>query len=247
MNTHFNVSKACVTDFEYDEDSSVFIFEVTSLNTSHSETHEIPEERAWELLTHYLDDDDLFSLSGNGVEFRTLDDLIEDGLITHLIVQAMFIDNYKTVCASYEDFLLFTDKMKSEHFAAVLLEVPNHDRNTWHFITELYIYRDNEIPDCYPDELKEIAKDLKKQFSPLDDDIIDAFYENGRIHYAVMKEDRYQTIHVDEATIIQMLGKEINLRGEVIDYDGQCIGTMTQPWEFTYRELCEVVNQYGKI
>lgn len=245
MNTHFNKSKVYVDNFEYDEDSEVFVFEVTALNTNYIETHEIPEERAWELLTHYLDNSDLFTFEDGGVSPRTLDDLIDCGLINYLIVQAMYIDNYNVVCASYDDFMAMPDKMKSEHFSAVILNTPSHTRNTWHFLLELFIYKDNSIPNYCPKELTQVAEDLKKQFMPLDDDIIDAFYDNGILHYAIKKEDSYRTLHIDEEMIITSLGKEINRNDDVIDNDGSCIGTMNNEWEFSYRELCEVAKRYG--
>lgn len=247
MKTHFDVNKAYIENFEYDEEAQVFVFEVTAYNTNHTEIHEIPEDRAFEILSQYLDDEDLLFSSEDGIEERSLYDLIEDGIINNLHVQTMFAENYETVCANYDDFLSFPDKMKSDHFAAVILKVPPHKRNTWHYIVEMHVYRNHIVPDIYPAELREIAIDLKHQYNPLQDDIIDAFYDNGVLTYALMKDDTYKSILIDEETIIVTLGNEITKKGDVIDVNGQVLGRIGQPWEFTYRELCEVVHIYGDI
>lgn len=243
METHFSTEKAYIDSYEFDEDANVFVFQVTTFFVGYIETHELPEELAWELLTKYLDDADLLNIGENAIEQRDLNELIDLGFVNTCIVQRMYVDNFTTTCASWEEFLEFPDKMKRQHFFDCIMTIPAEKRWVWHYMIQRYVYDGEQIPDIYPEELRQIAVDLKKQFNPGKADFIDAYHHDGILSFCREEDKEYRNIFLSEEQIILSLGYTID-RDRIYDNSGQCVAKTTDGLEFTYRELCEVARKY---
>lgn len=244
METFFDTNKAIIESYEYDEDGKVFIFNVSYFFVDYYEVHEVPEELAWELLTKYIPEEKLLSINGSGIEMiEDINELIDLGLINDLIVKAMFQDNWTTVCAPYKDFIQFPDKMKRQHFYDCLISVPSEERFTWHFIMQSYIFDNMNIPAMYPEELRHIAVDLKKQFNPGKGDFIDVYYHDGILSFCREEDEEYKNVFLSEEQIILALDYTID-KDKIYDTSGQYVANTTDGLEFTYRELCEVARKY---
>lgn len=244
METFFETNKAIIESYEYDEDGKVFIINVTYFFVDYIETHEIPEELAWELLTKYIPEEKLLSINGGGIEMiEDINELIDLGLINDLVVKAMFQDNFKTECAPWEEFLSFPDKMKRQHFYDCLVSVKPEERYTWHFVMQAYIFDNINIGTLYPEKLREIAVDLKKQFNPGKGDFIDVYYYDGILSFCREEDDEYKNLFLSEEQIVTALGYTID-RDKIYDTSGQYVANTSDGLEFTYRELCEVAKKY---